>query len=242
MIHTNARNLTFALFIFIAMTGLHTFAKADARVVPSAKIPLDVSKTSPSAPGKIVNHCLFESTLKSVLPQAWRALSSSNTLISLTSEETESEDSRGGATLPIVLLLPKFHGKMTYSEWTTPTTEVKHFVDLDMGVDGYFNTDRMDVSAALHTDAIGQDLKLNLGMYSYLPRLEIRRETVATCSEDNWGRPTCVPGNVLEASLIVPKEFVAKMPWQNYDTSRTTKKEFDFGDYADCLLYNWENP
>lgn len=237
---------TVALLILVAAGVVlnSSGAFADPRVVPGAEIMLDVTNIAgPAAVGQIANQCLYEQTMKSLLPAVWAAHTSSDTIVTITGIAETDEDTSGTSTTPFSMVLPRIESKTSYVEWTDPTTSVRHFANFDATTSGYYSNTDTDLTVSLHTDAEGPTMDIGLEMYPYLPRLEFKGVASETCVDNNWGRSICTPsGTLTDAKLVVPQEFVATDFWQNYNTGSATKKQFDFADYADCLLYKWENP
>ena len=230
-----------AMLMAFALKPSASMALNDPRVVPGAEILLDVTKVAgPEAIGQIVNQCMYEQTMKSLLPKAWAAHSSSDTVVTITgSAEIEAASSK----TQFLMVLPRFDSKTTYVEWSDPTTSAKHFVNFEMTSSGYYSVSEAELKVLLHTDAEGPMMEFALGMYSYLPRIEFLGVSTENCTSNNWGRSICTSsGSVTDAKLVVPQDFVATDVWQNYESGAATKKQFDFADYADCLLYKWENP
>lgn len=236
--------LAILFFVAAVVASKPSDSLADARVVPGAEIALDVSKIAgPEAVSQIVNQCMYEQTMKSLLPSAWGAQTSSDTVVTITGYASFDQDRSGSSKTPFSLALPKFESKTGYVEWTNPTTSVKHVADFEVKTSGYFANADTGLAVQLHTDAEGPMMDIQLQMLQYFPRVEFKGVSSETCANNNWGRSICTPsGSLTDVKIVIPQNFVAKNVWQNYDTGTATKKTFDFDDYADCLLYKFENP
>ena len=226
----------------VLFAGIGSVSSALTSYAPGDIIPLDVSKITQEAPGQIVNQCMFEQTLKSLLPKAWSALTSADTVVNVKGEAEAIEEYGSSAKIPMSLVLPNFESKTTYNEWTTPTTATKHFANFTFSATGYYEDDEVSLNVEIQTNAETRFDKITLLTNFGLPRLEIQKDSAETCTDNNWGRETCKATNtILSANLVIPKAFVPKFFWENYDSGHATKKEFDASEYADCLAFQWSN-
>lgn len=233
-------NALFVAFSFAVALAAH----ADVAIEPGAVVLLNISGLAEGAPSRIANQCMYESTMKSLLPQAWAEHASSTTITTITGQAKESKDSYSGSALPPKLLLPELKSKTTYLEWTEPTTSVQRFVDFDFSTLGEYSDESQSMTVAVRTNAEGPQMEINLSYSAaYLPRIEILENVTEVCTNNNWGRHNCTKTrNLLSATLKIPSKFVNTGVWENEDTWIATRKKFDFKDYADCIVYSFENP
>lgn len=239
--------LALSLIFIFSVAFSSNQASADGRVAAGAKIPLffDIL-TYKTRMAAITNQCFYEEVFASVLPQVYGTSPAPGTTAAVV-ERGEWYNDRTGTNMDWTATQQWKAGRrveLKFLEWTTPTTSIERFMILATSVAPYYAIDSQRLQLSLQTDYAEQYINVDLEMVSGIPFLQTGAKGRQVCSPNEWGRDGCVSttDSISELSLVVPAGYVPGDDWVNSATGRKTQKRFDFSHYADCLLYQWENP